>query len=119
MHGAYDVQVKWETDGLNRSDVIVFWVPRNMANMPGLTTNDEWGYWKARVHVSARVWRCTLLTHAWVTQSSGKVVWGSPPEAASVKYQRSYCTAHGITQCDTLLDTLRAALQLIGTGALR
>ncbi len=99
VQGAYDYsqQIAWETDGLDKADVIVFWVPRVMADMPALTTNDEWGHWK----------------------SSGKVVWGSPPDAVSVTYQRSYCAAHNIPLCDTLKDTLRAALQMVGAGAHR
>ncbi len=41
MSGGYDEQVEWERRALHRSDVVVFWVPRNMKTMPGLTTNDE------------------------------------------------------------------------------
>lgn len=98
MHGVYEEQLAWETEGLRRADVIVFWVPRDMATLPGLTTNDEWGFWKA----------------------SGKVVFGAPKEAVSVRYQRSYCEQHGIPCFSTLEDTLRAATTMIGeVGARR
>src|SRR5690349_16761700 len=51
----YAGQVEWEEEGLHRSDVIVFWVPRS-SDLPGYTTNIEWGRW----------------------YESGKSVWGSP-----------------------------------------
>lgn len=84
----YDTQVDWEDEGLNRADVILFWVPRDMATMPAFTTNDEWGGWKA----------------------SGKVVFGAPPAAPSVRYQRSYATRYGAPQATTLEGTIQAAL---------
>jgi 8-oxo-dGTP pyrophosphatase MutT (NUDIX family) len=97
MHGDYTAQVDWETEGLKRADCIVFWVPRHMATMPALTTNDEWGFWK----------------------SSGKVVFGAPSDAVSVKYQRSYCSKHSIACFDTLEETLSGALRMVGHGATR
>lgn len=36
-------QVEWEWKGLEESDAILFWVPRNMVTLPGLTTNVEFG----------------------------------------------------------------------------
>lgn len=42
----YNAQVEWEHDALTASSLIIFWIPRDMDTMPGLTTNDEWGYWK-------------------------------------------------------------------------
>lgn len=60
----YDAQLAWERAALDACDVILFWVPRNMAKMPGLTTNVEFGLYV----------------------SSGKVVFGAPQGAASVRY---------------------------------
>jgi len=34
-------QVAWEEAALHRADCIVFWVPRDMQTLPGLTTNIE------------------------------------------------------------------------------
>jgi 8-oxo-dGTP pyrophosphatase MutT (NUDIX family) len=93
----YDDQVDWEEDGLQRADCIVFWVPREMQTMPALTTNDEWGAWKA----------------------SGKVVFGAPPEAYKVKYQRHYASKLGVPQSETLEGTLKAAIEKVGNGAAR
>ena len=57
FHGDYIGQVEWEEEALRAASCIMFWVPRNLWDLPGFTTNDEWGYWKA----------------------SGKVTWGAPP----------------------------------------
>ena len=39
----YHDQVEWERQHLEMSDRIVFWVPRNLENMPAFTTNVEFG----------------------------------------------------------------------------
>lgn len=44
----YDNQISWEYHYLNACDAIIAWVPRNMENMIGLTTNCEIGYWLAK-----------------------------------------------------------------------
>ena len=64
--GDYTDQIEWETEGLQRAVKILFWIPREMKTLPGLTTNIEWGIWAA----------------------SGKVVLGTPPEAEHVRYIR-------------------------------
>lgn len=66
----YDDQVEWEYQGLCRCTNVVFWVPRNMANMPALTTNVEFGFWMG------------------VTSESGvsKVIYGRPNDAPKNRY---------------------------------
>lgn len=96
-HGNYDHQVEWEDHHLNMSDCILFWVPRDMATMPALTTNDEWGTWK----------------------DSGKVVFGAPPNAASVRYQQDHADKLGVPRAGSLEETVYLALTMIGDGALR
>jgi hypothetical protein len=93
FHGDYCGQVDWETQGLIKANCIMFWVPRALPDMPGLTTNDEFGYWKA----------------------SGKVVWGSPPDAVKVTYQRDYCGQHQIPCFLTMSSTCRAAVEMAQT----
>ena len=44
----YNRQVLWERKGLENAKNIVFWIPRNMVDMPGLTTNIEFGMYLAR-----------------------------------------------------------------------
>jgi len=86
--GDYFGQLEWEEAALTRADCIVFWVPRKMAGMPGLTTNDEWGTWKA----------------------SGKVVFGAPTDAESVRYQRYYAEKLKVPNFYILETTLSKAL---------
>lgn len=99
----YTDQVEWEEDGINRADVVVFWVPRDRTGetygvpMPAFTTNDEWGHWK----------------------ESGKVVWGSPDWAEKVRYQRYYADKLKVPLANTLEDTLQNAVSRLGEGAVR
>lgn len=100
----YDDQVEWEEEGLNRADCILFWIPRDMDGskffgypMPGLTTNDEWGFWK----------------------NSGKVVFGHPTGADSVRYQEYFAKKLGIPSAWDLPGVVAQAIQQIGPGALR
>ena len=39
----WEPQVKWERQLLDAASCILFWVPRSMPDMPGLTTNLEFG----------------------------------------------------------------------------
>ena len=93
----YDDQIETEERMLNMADVIVCWIPRDMATMPALTTNDEWGCWK----------------------HSGKCVFGAPQGAPSVRYQQYYAQKLGIPSYDTLEATLAEAVLRLGVGALR
>lgn len=63
---SYEHQVKWELDGLYFCEKIVCWVPRNMATMPALTTNVEFGYWLGR--------------------TPERVLYGRPDDAEFVRY---------------------------------
>ncbi len=93
----YTAQVEWEERCLHLADCILFWIPRDMKTMPALTTNTEWGVW----------------------QDSGKVVFGAPPEAEKVTYQRYYAKKLDVSISDTLRDTVKAAMEMTGAGALR
>lgn len=46
--GDYDGQVRWEWEALGRAACVLFWVPRNLEDMPGFTTNVEFGFMAAR-----------------------------------------------------------------------
>lgn len=93
----YMDQVEWEEAGLHLADVILFWVPRDLATLPGFTTNIEWGVW----------------------QGSGKVVLGAPRDAARVDYLRHHAGKLGVPQADSLEAAVDAAIALCGDGALR
>jgi len=60
----YEGMVEWEKKCLNQADVILFWVPRDLQNLPGFTTNIEAGFWF----------------------KSGKCVYGRPHGTPHTKY---------------------------------
>lgn len=84
----YDKQVEWENEGLNKADIIVFWVPRELKEMPGFTTNIEFGEW----------------------MKSGKVILGYPKEAVKMNYLHYKANKHGIPVFHTVLDTCKAVI---------
>lgn len=47
VKGDYDAQVAWEHNALQKSDVIMFWIPRELKTMPAMTTNCEFGMYVA------------------------------------------------------------------------
>lgn len=94
---SYDNQIAWEERWLDAADAILFWVPRDMSRLPGLTTNVEFGRY----------------------ESSGRVVFGAPDEAEHVRYLKHHARQHGAPVTRTLPDTVKAGLELIGPGAYR
>ena len=62
--GDYVDQAEWERDAVLNTSVIVFWIPRELPNMPAFTTNVEFGYW---LH-------------------TGKILYGRPDNAKKIKY---------------------------------
>lgn len=93
----YRKQIEWEDASMRMSDCILFWLPRDLKTMPALTTNNEWGVW----------------------QNSGKAVFGAPPEAEKVNYQRYYAEKLKVPTATTLQETVRLSLEMIGEGAWR
>ena len=85
----------WELSGLEKSHMIMFWIPRTM-ELIGLTTNYEFGYWTAR--------------------DRNKIVYGRPDNAYRIKYldimwlaeRRSWNELRPIYK--TLADTVDAVL---------
>lgn len=101
---SYDDQVGWEEKYLNVADCIVFWVPRDIEpdskgypKMAAFTTNVEFGTW----------------------QSSGKIVFGSPPKADKVGYLKYYADKYKVPVADSLVATLDDALEMLEDGAER
>lgn len=94
----YEATTGWELEGLALADVIVFWVPRHREQMPGFTTNVEYGLWV----------------------QSHKAELGHPPDAPSTRYLDAL--AHridGARPASTLEETLDRAMQRVGPGAPR
>ncbi len=44
---SYDwkIIIDWELEHLEKADVILFWIPREIDAMPAFTTNVEFGFW--------------------------------------------------------------------------
>lgn len=112
----YPFVPQWENKMLNRADVILFWIPRDLTvvldeggkpkfdkngvpelKMPAFTTNVEFGYW-------IRL---------------GKVVLGAPPRANHLAYLRFMMDKHHTPYFFKLEDTVNKTLELIGSGVLR
>jgi len=88
-HNHYDDQIQWEWEALNSATVVAFWVPRDLATMPALTTNVEFG----------------LLVQ------SGKLVLGYPSAAPKMKYLARLAKRHGAPVFHDLEATLREAVE--------
>lgn len=97
MHGDYREQVAWEWAGLDRADCILFWIPRELTDMPAFTTNVEFGHWVAR--------SCLVL--------------GSPDGAPKMRYLQELAQSHWVTPVKTLEEAVERALQAVGKGAPR
>ena len=42
---SYDKQIEWEWEALDNASIIIFWIPRELPDMPAFTTNVEFGYY--------------------------------------------------------------------------
>ena len=85
----YDNQVLWEWEGLNQATVILFWVPRNLKDMPAFTTNVEYG----------------------LTIHSSKVVLGFPEVAEKMKYLEALAKRFNIKTFNDLEKTIIASIE--------
>lgn len=91
----YDDQVAWETDARVAADAILFWIPRDLATLPGFTTNVEFG----------------------LDVTSGRVVLGCPPDCPNPERNRYLiwvAQRHGVPVCKTLFGAVAAALLIVG-----
>jgi calcineurin-like phosphoesterase family protein len=89
----YEKQIQWERYALSITDVIVFWIPRNMKKLPALTTNIEFGEW---LH-------------------SGKIVIGAPDTAEKNDYLKSRCNFLGIPWYNDMLSLICASIDLLNS----
>ncbi len=90
-NGDYNHQIEWEWKVAALATCIVFWVPREMQNMPAFTTNIEWGKW----------------------YESGKVVLGYPENTPKMSYFDFCAKKNNIPVSNNLEDTLKSALTKI------
>ncbi|MFH9136895.1 nucleoside 2-deoxyribosyltransferase domain-containing protein [Streptomyces sp. NPDC017524] len=94
---AYADQIEWEENAMRRSDVILFWIPRDMERLPGLVSNIKWGAW------------C----------DSGRAVLGAPPEAERMAYLLHFAEALGVPVERLIAGAAGAALRAVGPGSPR
>lgn len=87
----YDLQVDWEDKGLNQSDLILFWVPRNLGTMPGFTTNIEFGQY----------------------MNSGRVVLGHPKNAEKMRYMIHKAEKHSIPYYNKMDEMVEYVLKQV------
>jgi hypothetical protein len=92
----YEDQVDFETAARAAAAAILFWIPRDMATMPGMTTNVEFG----------------------LDVATGRAVLGVPPHCPNPERNRYlvYVAGRfGVPVRQTLPDTVTAALNLLDT----
>lgn len=93
----YTSQIEWEHRCLKGATIVMFWVPRNLTDLPALTTNVEFG----------------LCLGGWKT-SPGQVVYGRPDDAVKCRYLDELYLKEGRPDpqrpLTTLEDTIKASL---------
>ncbi|MFI5587294.1 nucleoside 2-deoxyribosyltransferase domain-containing protein [Amycolatopsis sp. NPDC051758] len=94
----YEDQVDWEFAARDVAGAILFWIPRDMVTMPGMTTNVEFG----------------------LDVRSGKAVLGAPPDCPDPERNRYLVhVAHryGVPVRTTLDSTVTTALEVVARSA--
>ncbi|MEU9617010.1 nucleoside 2-deoxyribosyltransferase domain-containing protein [Streptomyces sp. NPDC048209] len=90
----YETQVDWETAARAEATAILFWIPRDLRTLPGMTTNVEFG----------------------LDATTGRAILGCPPDCPNPERNRYLIYVahrHGVPVCETLTDTVAAALALV------
>lgn len=94
----YVDQVRWEMRARSVATVVMFWIPRCMDSMPGMTTNVEFG---------VDIGRCR------------RVVLGCPPDCPNPERNRylvALAEMEGVPVRETLAATVAEAIKIV-TGA--
>lgn len=88
----YEDQANWEREALTEATVILFWIPRSLPDMPGFSTNVEFGYW----------------------MHSKKVIYGRPDGAPKTRYlDWLYRTDYNEEPFNNLDGLLEYAMEII------
>lgn len=94
----YDNQVEWECKARNVSDIILFWIPRDIKNgMPAFTTNIEFG---EDIH-------------------SGKIIYGRPDNAEKCRYLDKRIIEIKENVFNNLNELIQYGITKLGSGSLR
>ncbi len=92
---SYTAQVEWEWEALHSSNVIVFWVPRDLETLPAFTTNVEFGFYLGKK----------------------EIVYGRPNNSPKNQYlDWLFTKVVGGKPHETLENTISAALCHVGRG---
>lgn len=84
---SYEEQIEWELKHLQSATVIVFWIPRDLRQLPGFTTNVEYGM---------------FLKH--------NIVLGYPTDAVRMEYLDYLAKKNKVPIFHTLRETLQRAV---------
>jgi len=88
----YDTQIEWEHEMLEKADLLLFWMPREMKTMPGLVSNIEWGMYI----------------------KSGKILYGRPVESVKNSYldytYKKFCNK---TPYNNIYDLAKNAIKFL------
>lgn len=94
----YDNQVEWECKARNVSDIILFWIPRDIKNgMPAFTTNIEFG---EDIH-------------------SGKIIYGRPDNAEKCRYLDKRIVEIKENVFNDLNELIQYGITKLGKGSIR
>lgn len=89
-----DKQIQWEWMCLDAAGIIVFWVPRKLPDMPGFTTNVEFGIYTEK--------------------KPKQVIYGHPADAEKMKYlDKRYMDVTGKAPCPTMEETVVGAIMML------
>jgi hypothetical protein len=94
-HDNYDheAQIDWELTHLEKAGAIVFWIPRDLATLPGFTTNVEFGRFSRRP----------------------RIVLGYPESAPKMRYLHYIARLDQVPVHHTMKQTLQAAVDMLAT----
>ncbi len=88
---AYKTQIEWELEAMEKADIIMFWIPRELETMPAFTTNIEFGYWLAK--------------------EPSKIILGVPSYAVNCDYIKYLAKVNDIQVHTNKLETIKAVLR--------
>ena len=84
-------QIDWELEYLEKAGAIVFWIPRDLTQLPGFTTNVEFGRFSR----------------------SSRAVLGYPASAPKMRYLHHIAMLDGVPVFHTLAETLDAGVERV------
>lgn len=90
----YGEQKDWEMEGIRRCGVVMFWIPRELNNMPAYTTNIEFG-------------KCVGLDSQ---KAAKQYVLAYPLRTPKMKYLHDDAEKQGQPICHTLEEAVKTAI---------